>query len=104
MSDIEKGFIHSDINCLNIIVNKDINTNAQYISGLIDFSNAVYAPLVFELGISMAYLMMRREDCARYINPFLKGYLSVIPLSETSLNVLYYIILARLAQSYLNGK
>ena len=75
-----------------------------HVSGLIDFSNAVYAPLLFELGISMAYLMMRMEEPAVYVKPFLEGYLSVVPLSDATLGLLYYVVLGRLAQSYLNGE
>lgn len=104
MPDIERGYIHSDINCLNIIIKNVVGKDDRsQVSGLIDYSNAVFAPLVFELGIAMAYLMMRRENPASYVKPFLEGYLSIIPLSESSLNNLFHVILGRLAQSYLNG-
>ncbi len=89
---------------MNIIIKEGSNSEQFNISGLIDYSNAVFAPLLFELGISMAYLMMRRDNPAVYVKPFLQGYLSVIHLSKYAMDVLFYVILGRLAQSYLNGK
>ena len=52
----------------------------------------------------MAYFMMERDNPLEFIKPFLTGYLSVFPLSETALDILYYVVLGRLAQSYIIGK
>ena len=51
----------------------------------------------------MAYLMMRTTDPINYVKPLLHGYLSVNQLSDKSLDVLFYVILGRLAQACING-
>ena len=52
----------------------------------------------------MAYFMMERGNPLEFIKPFITGYLSVFPLSEAALDILYYVVLGRLAQSYISGK
>ena len=59
---------------------------------------------MFELGIAMAHFMMGRDNPLEFINPLITGYLSVFPLSDTALDILYYVVVGRLAQSYINGK
>ncbi len=97
------GVIHNDLNCLNIIAKKDSN-NELTISGIIDFNDCIFSLYIFELGITMTYLMSRKDNPIPYIKPFLQGYLSKFQLSKQSLNVLYYVILGRAAQSYINCK
>ena len=87
------------------MVLKKTSANGEFvISGIIDISDCVFGPYVFELGIAMAHYMMKRKDPVNYIKPFLHGYLSIFPLSQSSLDVLYYVIMGRLAQSLINGK
>ena len=98
---LESGVIHNDLNGLNVITRMD-SCNKLAISGIIDFSDCVFAPYVFEIGTSMVYLMSSSDDPVRYIKPLLQGYLSKFKLSKESLNVLYYAILGRAALSYIN--
>ena len=73
------------------------------INGVIDLSDCVYGPYLFELAISMCSYMMSGEDPINYIAPFLRGYLKIFPLSKASLGVLCYVILGRLAQLHINS-
>ena len=50
----------------------------------------------------MAYFMMEHDNPLEFVKPLITGYLSVFPLSETALDILYCVVLGRLAQSYIN--
>ena len=88
---------------MNIVTSRD-SSGRLFINGLIDFTESVPSPYVFELGVTMAYVMIRAEDPIKYIKPVIQGYLSTFPLSKASLDLVYYVILGRLALSYINGK
>ena len=88
---------------MNIITKRNsTGSNTRMISGIIDFSDCVFCPHVFELGIAAAYLMSRRDNPIEYAKPFIQGYLSSNHLSKKSLDTLFYIITGRIAQSYIN--
>lgn len=95
------GVIHNDINDLNIVVAE--NKGDVEINGFIDFSDCVVTPVVFDLGIAMAYAMLEKSDPIEAIVPLLAGYQSVFTMSEIEVDLLYYIVLGRLAQSCING-
>ena len=98
--------MHNDVNPGNIIL-KQQGTNDEdhlVISGIIDISDCVYGPYIFEVGIAMSHFMMNRKDPISYIKPFLCGYQEVFPLSQPALDILYYVILGRLAQAFINSK
>ena len=94
---------HNDLNDRNIIVIENQSGEVE-VNGLIDFSDCVYTPTVFDLGIAMAYASMEAADPLKRFAPLLSGYLHHSSLSEKEMNLLYYIILGRLIQSYVNGK
>lgn len=48
------GVIHSDLNEQNILVNKD---NGNHISGLLDFGDLTFSPYIFELAITITYVL-----------------------------------------------
>ena len=102
-TDIEWGIIHNDVNPMNIVTSRN-SSGRLFINGLIDFTESVPSPYVFELGVTMAYVMIRAKDPIKYVKPVIQGYLSSFPLSKASLDLVYYVILGRLALSYINGK
>ncbi len=93
------------MNSLNVIVtSSSTDPPCKTIEGVIDFSDCVYNPYVFEMGIGLAYLMSRSQDPINYGKPFVQGYLSEFQLSQKSLDVLYYVVVARITQSLINCK
>lgn len=75
-----KGIIHGDFNEQNIIVSK-VNDSAEYrIAGLIDFGDTSYSPYIFELAITIAYMILQSDDLetAGYI---IAGYEMIRPIS-----------------------
>ena len=97
-----KGLIHNDIHPGNTVLTQ--NSKGEFeINGIIDFWDCLHAPYLFELGIALAGYMVHREDPIVYVKPFLRGYLAVLCLAQSSLDVLYYVVLGRLAQIYMNS-
>ncbi len=87
-----------------MILLKQPHNDRYIISGIIDISDCIYGPYLFELAIAMTHFMMNRNNPVDYIRPFLSGYLEAFPMSKSSLDIIYYVILGRLAQIYINGQ
>ena len=98
---LQYGIIHNDINDLNIIVAE--NKGEVEINGFIDYSDCVFTPVVFDLGIAMAYAMLETPNPIEAVVPLLAGYQSIFTLSQIEVDLLYYIVLGKLAQSCING-
>ena len=96
---LQHYMIHNDFNDLNIIVEKE----TLEINGVIDFSDCVYTPKVFDIGIAVAYSMVEKSDPVNSVIPLLAGYMSTSPVEDIELDLLYYIVLGRLAQSCIIG-
>ena len=103
-SETLKGLIHNDIHPGNIVLTQADSKGEFEINGIIDFWDCLHGPYLFELGIAIAGHMFNRKDPIAYVKPFLQGYLAVLCLAQSSLDVLYYVVLGRLAQLYINSK
>ncbi len=90
LPNLRKGVIHSDANDNNILVKGD------NISGLIDFGDAVYSPIINELAIAISYCLMVEEDLIKSTIAIVRGFHSKFPLEEIEIDLLYYLIAARL--------
>ncbi|MBT8048954.1 MAG: phosphotransferase [Gammaproteobacteria bacterium] len=86
-------FIHGDMNLENIVVEGDC------VTGLIDFGDACFNPLICELAICLTYIMMKREDSLHAAGIVTRAYTEILPLSDTELSVLVPMICGRLASS-----
>ena len=105
----KRGVIHGDLNGLNIVVDKNEGGDAYHLAGFIDFNDCVKTCTIFDLGISLPYIMfenMRPLHCSsviEFVGPIISGYNSVLPLTQDELDSLYYLVLARSCQTALNG-
>lgn len=92
------SIIHSDLNDNNIIIAD------QKVSGIIDFGDITYSPLIYEVAIAATYIMLANEkspfDMAR---AFIQGYHSVLPLKKEEIELLYLLIPSRLCVSVCNS-
>lgn len=102
-----KSIIHGDFNGLNIVLSKKLD---HYdIAGVIDFGDCLESCTIFDLGISLFYLMVENVDpvhCSspvKFVGPVIQGYHSILPLSADEFDCLYYMVLARSVQSSLLG-
>ncbi len=95
--DLRKGLIHNDGNDWNVL------TSNQNVSGIIDFGDSCYSWLVNELAVALTYVMMGKSKPLNVANQLIKGYNSIISLKESELDILYYLIAARLCTSVCNS-
>jgi ethanolamine-phosphate phospho-lyase len=93
LPEMRYSIIHGDANDLNVLV--DINK----VSGIIDFGDSSYSILINELAVAITYAVLDKENPIEWASPIIKGYSEVIPLTETEVDILYYLIAARLSIS-----
>lgn len=93
LPELRKQVIHGDANEWNILVQN------QEISGIIDFGDLSYSPLINELAIALTYIIYDKEKPLGWVEDFLKAYHEINPLTEVELDILYYLIAARLCIS-----
>lgn len=106
----KKGVIHGDLNGLNIILKGDhLMEDSYHLAGMIDFNDCVETCTIFDLGISLPYIMFENlnpigcSNSVEFVGPLIAGYNDVMPLSAEELDSLYYLVLARCCQTALNG-
>lgn len=86
--------IHSDLHGDNVLVATE---KSDAIAGVIDFGDMLRAPLVIDLGVATAYLRGDGADPLRYVAAFVSAYNGVTELTAPEIDVLYFLIRARLA-------
>ena len=102
LSKFKEGFIHNDTNDLNLLIEEQ--EGSVEVTGIIDFGDCVHSYYIFELGILLVYAMIDRQSPVEHVVPLLSGYLSRFPVTQPEFDILYYVVLGRLAQSAVNGQ
>ncbi len=90
---LRKGMIHGDANDWNVLVREN------RIAGIIDFGDMAYAPIINELAIAIPYAVFGKDNPLASAALMVEAYHKVYPLKETELDILYYLIGARMAVS-----
>ena len=93
ISSLRHAHVHHDANDTNILV------EGNTVSGLIDFSDMVYTALVNNLAVACTYAMMNHENPLHAATLVVGGYHKAYSLTEQELDLLYYLIAARLCIS-----
>ncbi len=93
ISSLRHAYTHHDANDTNILVQGD------KVSGLIDFSDMVYTALINNLTVACTYAMMNHDNPLHAAMLVVKGYHASYPLTEKEIDLLYYLIAARLCIS-----
>ena len=95
---LRHSIIHGDLNENNVL------TSENAVTGIIDFGDICYAPLINEVAIAITYVMLLDEkDSLSKAAMVLKGYHETLPLLKEEVALLYYLIPARLAVSVCNS-
>ncbi len=94
---LRKGIIHNDANDWNVL------TQNQKVSGIIDFGDMCHTWVINELAIALTYVMMNKDNPLEVANSVLKSYHEIYPLESKEIDVLYYLIAARLCTSVCNS-
>lgn len=98
LSSFRKCINHGDFNDHNILVEPD-NSSGYKISGVLDFGDMSSGFYVFELAISIMYMMIENPDPLEVGGPVLAGWESVHRLNEAEKDALYLLVLCRFCQS-----
>jgi len=95
--ELRKGIIHNDGNDWNVL------TKNGSVSGIIDFGDMCHSWLINEVAIAITYAMMNKDNPLGVASEILKGYHSIFPLKEQEVDILYYLVAARLCTSVCNS-
>src|SRR5690606_40465078 len=93
---LRAAVIHNDANDWNVLVGED---DADRISGLIDFGDALHAPLIAEVAIAAAYAGLDHIDPIGAAAAIARGFNAEYPLLEEEVDLLYDLIALRLVTS-----
>lgn len=84
-------FIHGDAHGENMLVEGD------RVTGLVDFGDGCFNPVICELGVCLPYMMMERHDPLQIAGRIVAAYHEIRPLSDEEVGVLIPLICGRLA-------
>ncbi|KAG8594681.1 hypothetical protein GDO81_001293 [Engystomops pustulosus] len=98
------GINHGDLNDHNLLVEKinisnENNGNEYRISGILDFGDMSSGYYVFEVAITIMYMMIESTDPLPVGGYVLAGYESIIPLKDEEKEALFTLVCCRFAQS-----
>ena len=96
-NELRKGIIHNDGNDWNVL------TKNGEVSGIIDFGDMCHTWIINEVAIALTYVLMDKEKPLEIASHVIKGYHSIFPLEEKELDILYFLVAARLCTSVCNS-
>ncbi|QKX06599.1 aminotransferase class III-fold pyridoxal phosphate-dependent enzyme [Aquimarina sp. TRL1] len=94
---LRKQIIYNDANEWNML------TKNNQVSAIIDFGDIAYSFLINELAIAITYACYDKDTPLDNAVIILQSYHDVIPLEEKEIQLLYYLIAARLCMSVCNS-
>ena len=94
---LRSSIIHNDANDNNVLISK--SETGEKITGIIDFGDMIYTNTINELAIALTYILFEKENPIETAMHVIRGYHSVLSLQELELELLYYLICARLCIS-----
>ncbi|NOR75113.1 MAG: phosphotransferase [Draconibacterium sp.] len=94
---LRKQIIHDDANEWNTLVQNN------RISGIIDFGDVCYSQLINELAIALAYSLLGKKDPIKWAIIIISEYHKTLPLEEKEIDILYWLIAARLCTTASNS-
>jgi len=94
---LRRSVIHGDANEQNLL------TRDGRVSGIIDFGDMSYTPLVNEVAIALTYAMLGKEDPLFWAGHVLGAYTDEFPLESLEVDLLYYLVAGRLCASVCNS-
>ena len=97
-SSLRAQVIHNDFNFSNVMIDE----HRPEITGVLDFGDMVYAPLIYDLAVALSYQFSGDDDdAAQIIIEFTQRYHRIIPLERQELELLCDLIATRQVLSLL---
>ncbi|XP_071861548.1 hydroxylysine kinase [Bombus fervidus] len=97
-SQLQQGIIHGDLNEQNFVM----NWNGREIAAVIDFGDSHRTCLIFELAITLCYMLLQAGDVAMGKH-VIEGYQEFRKLTDFEKKVLKVTVCARICQSLVMG-
>ena len=88
--------IHNDFNPSNVMVDEESH---ERITGILDFGDMVYAPLINDLGVAAAYHLADSDEPLSTAAELIGAYHEVLPLEKGEIDILFDLIATRLAMT-----
>ncbi|MFN3953586.1 MAG: aminotransferase class III-fold pyridoxal phosphate-dependent enzyme [Pararhodobacter sp.] len=102
LAEIPVQAIHNDLNDYNLLAVTDA-TGESRLSGLIDFGDAIRAPVLCDLAIAGAYAVLDTDRPLETLAALVRGFVAERPLSGPEIDALWGLVLTRLAVSVINA-
>jgi len=93
MPSLRAQIIHNDMNPHNVLVSPHA---PDEIAGIIDFGDAVHAPLVNDLAVGAAYQMIEAGHPLEGPGDMVAGFHRVLPLEPVEIDILFDLIATRM--------
>ena len=94
--------IHNDLNDYNLLVGRSAD-GVPAVTGILDFGDITAGPLVAEIAITGAYLALEHPRPERALAAFVAAYHRVTPLDGAQVDLIWPLLLTRLAVSVVNS-
>ncbi|KAA9001953.1 phosphotransferase [Affinibrenneria salicis] len=94
LAALRQQVIHNDLNPHNVLVQEQDNGK---VAGVIDFGDALQAPLIGDLATALAYQLSDGDDMLAFVRPFIAAYHRELPLREEEVALLPDLLAARMA-------
>lgn len=94
LSTLRHQIIHNDAHAENTLVDPE---NPEQMSGLLDFGDMIYAPLIVEVVIAADLSRVPVEEMLPSLAALVAGYDNVVPLEADEIDLIYDLVLSRLA-------
>jgi 4-aminobutyrate aminotransferase-like enzyme/Ser/Thr protein kinase RdoA (MazF antagonist) len=98
VGDLRRSVVYNDANDHNVLVEMSAHGPA-HVSGFVDFGDLVECFTVADPAIAAAYVLLGKSNPLAATVDVVRGFHEVFPLAEPELEVLFPLILARLAVS-----
>ncbi len=103
LSSMRSQVIHNDANALNILCDtgSDTRENPTQLTGLIDFGDMMFAPLIQDLAVAAGSMTQISDSPIDNICHVAMGYDRILPLLDDEINILSNLAVARNIQETL---
>jgi Ser/Thr protein kinase RdoA (MazF antagonist) len=94
LATLRAQVVHNDLNPHNLLVDRNDTTK---VTGILDFGDIVYTPLINELAVACSYqINLEGADALSTVAEFVAAYHAVLPLLEQEVELLFDLIAERL--------
>jgi Ser/Thr protein kinase RdoA (MazF antagonist) len=92
LASLRRQVVHNDLSTDNLLVSDD----GRRLTGILDFGDLIYAPLVNDVVVAATYQLSDELDPTPPAIEMIAGFHSITPLTSTELELLPLLVMARM--------